>query len=64
MIQDSKPRKEFTIYYTGGRTRKGVLYNESNIKMDDGELYARLDQLVTNEVIGIMFRDYSLKVLI
>jgi len=56
IAEDNKPRRPFRIIYHDGRVRTGVIYAESNIKMDENdELYARLDQLVTSEVAAIIF---------
>ena len=46
-------RTTFIVHYKSGATRGGTIYIQSNIKMDDGELFARLDQLITKEVTHI-----------
>lgn len=48
-------RREFVIHYNNGGIRTGTLYPHSNIMMDDGELFARLDQLITEDVSHIVF---------
>ena len=54
--KDNKLRRPFRLIYHGGRVKTGVIYVESNIKMDKtDELYARLDQLITDEVAAIIF---------
>lgn len=55
-LPGEKPRKRFVVHYKDGTTRSGVMYIESNIMMDGtNELYARLDQLVNDDVAGILF---------
>ena len=50
-------RRRFAIYYTNGFVRTGTIYAQSNIMMDDGELFARLDQLITDNVVCIVCGD-------
>ena len=52
---DGKLRRVFLVCYRSGNTRSGVVYAEGNIMMDDGELFSRLDQLVTPDVVKIEF---------
>ena len=54
-MSDNKLRRPFLVCYRSGNTRSGVVYAEGNIMMDDGELFSRLDQLVTAEVSRIEF---------
>ena len=55
LMSDNKLRRVFIVCYRSGNTRSGVLYAEGNIMMDDGELFSRLDQLVTSDVAKINF---------
>ena len=48
-------RTLFTIHYMNGTTRTGTIYAQSNIMMDDGELFTRLDQVLNNQVSHITF---------
>ena len=48
-------RRTFIVYYRDGVTRMGTLYPQSNVMMDDGELFARIDQLITDSVLRIRF---------
>lgn len=50
-------RQNFIIYYNNDRSRRGTIYAQSNIMMDDGELFARLDQLITSDVKAIFFTE-------
>ena len=52
---DEKLRQAFTLHYRGGGRRSGVVYAEGNVMMDDGELFSRLDQLITAKVSHIEF---------
>ena len=51
-----KVRKPFMVIYQNGSYRNGWLYHEGNIMMSDGELFARLDQLVDERVLNIRFK--------
>ena len=53
---DEKLRRSFTLHYRGGGRRSGVVYAEGNVMMDDGELFSRLDQLITAKVSRIEFK--------
>ena len=55
-VPDKKRRREFSVVYMNGVFRPGVMYREGNIMMDDGELFARLDQLVDKRVMSIHFK--------
>ena len=63
MAEDGKLRIPFTVVYKSGKIRRGTMYAQGNIMMSDYELIARLDQLWSNEVVGILFppepKDYQ-----
>ena len=52
---DGKLRYPFVLHYRDGGSRSGVVYAEGNVQMDDGELFSRLDQLVSGKVCMIGF---------
>lgn len=54
-MSDNKLRRVFVVHYRDGGERVGILYAEGNIQMEDGELVARLDHLVTSDVSHIEF---------
>ena len=54
-MPDNKLRRDFVLCYRGGALRAGVMYHEGNIQMDDGELFARLDQLIDDRVLSVRF---------
>ncbi|MYF97763.1 hypothetical protein F4212_01305 [Candidatus Poribacteria bacterium] len=63
-MKDTKLRVLFTVVYKSGKIRQGTMYAEGNIKMVDGELIARLDQLYSKETVAILFppraKDYQI----
>ena len=56
-MTDNKLRIAFCVCCRGGGRRSGTLYAEGNVQMDDGELFSRLDQLVTSDVVKIEFAE-------
>ncbi|MDE0683554.1 MAG: hypothetical protein OXI63_11610 [Candidatus Poribacteria bacterium] len=49
-IASEDMRRTFVVHYTNGSTRTGTIYVQGNIMMDDGELYANLNHLITDSV--------------